>query len=176
MSQVGERYAQAFLSLAEEENKVALLKKEAEQVLSSLGHDVLRFFQSNYVTKEVKKELIQEAYASADKVLRNLLCLLVDSGRSYYLSDVLKQFIAQANKALHIQEVKIVSARPLQEEEVQMICAAIEKKLNKHVVVNVQLDKSLLAGTRIYINDRVYDSSLKAKIAHLKEDLLKESW
>jgi len=70
----------------------------------------------------------------------------------------------------------VYSARPLTEKEHAEIGDAISGKLGKAVEITNRIDESLLAGTRIFINDRVYDSSLKAKVRSLKEELLKESW
>lgn len=176
MSQVSETYAQAFLSLAKEENKVALFKEQVEKLLCAFDADTLHFFRINAVSKQAKKEVIKEALKDADKNLQSLLCLLVDANRSFYIAETLKHFVLLANKELHIQEITIFSANPLSEEEVSQIVTATEKNLGKKVVASVKLDKTLLAGTRIYINDRVYDSSLKAKVAHLREELLRESW
>ena len=66
--------------------------------------------------------------------------------------------------------------RPLTEEESAQIAQAIGTRFGKQVEITNRIDESLLAGTRIFINDRVYDSSLKAKVRSLKEELLKESW
>ena len=70
----------------------------------------------------------------------------------------------------------VYSARPLSAAESDRIAGAVSAKLGKDVEITNRIDESLLAGTRIFINDRVYDSSLKAKVRSLKEELLKESW
>ena len=68
------------------------------------------------------------------------------------------------------------SAKPLSDEDSEKIKKAVADKLGKEVIIKNRIDHTLLAGTRIYVNNRVYDSSLKAKVSHLKEELLKESW
>lgn len=174
--QVTDAYAQAFLSLAIEENKVEFLRDQAEEVVKTLDSDILRFFRISSIDKQSKRAVIKDCMKKADTNLQNLLCLLVDSNRSFYMAEVLKRFIVLANKELNIQEITIESASELSEQELNEICSAVEKNLNKKVIASVKIDKSLLAGTRIFINDRVYDTSLKTRIAHLREELLRESW
>ena len=43
MNQVAERYAQAFFSLAAEDNKVAELKQQATDMLNVVDRDVIKF-------------------------------------------------------------------------------------------------------------------------------------
>lgn len=176
MNQVAERYAQAFFSLAVDEKKVAELKEQATEMLSVVDRDVIKFLDTRAIAKSDKKALLKEVLKGADKDFVNFMSLLVDSGRSHYIVDILNSFISLCNEELKIQEVKVVSARELNEKEIAEISKAIKEKLNKEVEITNKIDESLLAGTRIYINDRVYDSSLKARVNSLKEELLKESW
>jgi F-type H+-transporting ATPase subunit delta len=176
MNQVAERYAQAFFLLAAEDNKVAELKNEATQMLSVVDRDVIKFLDTRAIAKSDKKALLKDVLKGADKDFVNFLSLLVDSGRSHYIIDILKSFISQCNRELKVQEVTVVSARKLEDPEIEKLAEAIGKKLNKKVEITNKIDQTLLAGNRIYINDRVYDSSLKARVNSLKEELLKESW
>ncbi|MBR2552253.1 MAG: ATP synthase F1 subunit delta [Clostridiales bacterium] len=176
MNQVAERYAQAFFSLAADEKKVAELKDQAADMLSVVDRDVIKFLETRAIAKSDKKALLKDVLKGADRDFVNFMSLLVDSGRSHYIVDILKSFISQCNEELKIQEVTVVSARELTEKETAEIAEAIGKKLGKKVEITNKIDKTLLAGTRIYINDRVYDSSLKARVNSLREELLKESW
>ena len=176
MNQVAERYAQAFFSLAAEDNKVAELKQQATDMLNVVDRDVIKFLDTRAIPKSDKKALIKDVLKGADKDFVNFMSLLVDSGRSHYIVEILKGFISQCNDALGIQEVTVVSARDLLDTEKAEIADAIGKSLNKKVEIINKIDRTLMAGTRIYINDRVYDSSLKARVNSLKEELLKESW
>ena len=176
MSQVSERYAQAFVSLAQEENKVSALREEAERALNVFDNNVKSFLGNSGITKQEKKDVLMEAFKNADTSFRNLLNVLVDSSRAFYTKEVLEDFIKLANQELNIQEVLVYSAKPLSEEDSEKIKKAVADKLGKEVIIKNRIDHTLLAGTRIYVNNRVYDSSLKAKVSHLKEELLKESW
>lgn len=176
MNQVAERYAQAFFSLAKDEGTVAELKSEAAVLKTVCNRDLIRLLDNRSITKDEKKAIFRESLHGADRNLMNLLYLLIDEGRGHYLLEILDGFVSYCNEDLNIQEVMVYSARPLTEKEHAEIGDAISGKLGKAVEITNRIDESLLAGTRIFINDRVYDSSLKAKVRSLKEELLKESW
>lgn len=176
MNQVAERYAQAFFSLAKDEGTVAELKDEASALRTVCDRDLIRLLDNRSVTKDEKKAIFRDSIHGADRNLMNLLYLLVDEGRGHHLPEILDGFISLCNEDLDIQEVMVYSARPLTEGERAEIGDAISGKLGKAVEITNRIDGSLLAGTRILINDRVYDSSLKARVRSLREELLKESW
>ena len=176
MNPVSERYAEAFFSLALDEGKVALLREQVESLLGVFDRQTIKFLDTRSISKQEKKDVLSEVFKDADKDLKNLVCLLVDTGRSHYVNEILEGFVELSNEELGIQEVTVYSARKLTESELEQIRKAVEAKIKKTVEIENRIDETLLAGTRIYINDRVYDSSLKAKVSHLKEELLKESW
>ena len=176
MNQIAERYASAFFSLAQEEGKVAELKGEVASLRPACSRELVRLLDNRSVSKDEKKELFAQSLQGADKDLLHLLYLLIDAGRGHYLPEILDGFTHLCNEELNIQEVMVYSARPLTSAERTRIEDAVSAKLNKGVEITNRIDESLLAGTRIFINGRVYDSSLKTKVRSLKEELLKESW
>lgn len=176
MNQIAERYAQAFFSLAKEEGTVAELKGEAAALKRACSRDLVRLLDNRSVTKDEKKALFKESLPGASKNLLHLLYLLIDENRGRFLPEILDGFISYCNQELNIQEVLVWSARPLSQEETATISQAVSGKLGKEVEVTNRIDESLLAGTRIFIGDRVYDSSLRTKVRSLKDELLKESW
>ena len=176
MNPVAERYAQAFFSLAKDEDRVAEFKDEAVILRRACSRELTRLLDMRSIGKDEKKAIFAESLTGADPYLMNLLNLLIDKGRGRHLPEILDAFVKLCNVELNIQEALVYSARPLTEEEAAQIAQAIGNRFGKQVEITNRIDESLLAGTRIFINDRVYDSSLKAKVRSLKEELLKESW
>ena len=176
MSQVADRYAEAFFSLAKEEGKVASLKSEAVALRSACDRDLVRLLDLRSVSKEEKKDLFRESLPGADAYLLNLLCLVIDAGRGRALPQILDAFISLCNEELGVQEVTVWSARPLTESERDKIAQVVSERYGKEAEITNRIDESLLAGTRIFIDGRVYDTSLKTRVKSLKDELLRESW
>lgn len=176
MSQVADRYAQAFFDLAREEGRVRELKSQATALKAACDRDLVRLLDLRSVTKDEKKALFRECLPGADTYFLNLLYLVVDEGRGRYLPQILDAFLALCNEELGVQEVTVWSARPLTQDESDRIAEAVAGTSGKQVEITNRIDETLLAGTRIYIDGRVYDTSLKTRVRSLKEDLLRESW
>jgi F-type H+-transporting ATPase subunit b len=67
--------------------------------------------------------------------------------------------------------IELISAYPVKEEELLEVREAMESHLSKKVAINAQIDKTLIAGLKIKINDMVYDSSLLGQINSLTSRL-----
>ena len=158
-NKISEVYASAFVELAVEDNKVVERKKQAQKLKEYLKGELMVFLRTNAIDKEVKKDLINECFAAFDVSFRNLLCLLVDKGRSTYANEILTDFISKCNEHLDIKVAKVTSSRPLRDEEIDEV-----------------IDKALISGFKVKIDDYVIDTSMQNKMNNLKKELLKESW
>ena len=59
-------------------------------------------------------------------------------------------------------------------QEVKEVEDALSKKENKTIRLRVVNDPSLIGGIKVEINNRVFDGSIKNKIALLKKELLRK--
>lgn len=175
-NKISEVYASAFVELAVEDNKVVERKKQAQTLKEYLKGELMVFLRSNAINKEIKKDLINECFAAFDVSFRNLLCLLVDKGRSTYANEILTDFISKCNEHLGIKVAKVTSSRPLRDEEVTRLKKAIGNKYHCDVEIDEVIDKDLISGFKVKIDDYVIDTSMQNKMNNLKKELLKESW
>jgi len=173
VNKLAERYGDALFLLGKEENKLPTLKQEAEELLSAIDENCKQFLLSEEISKEEKKEIFAEVLKDGDQDLLNLVRVCIDNRRGTYLDEILKSFIASCNQELGIIEVRVISAKALNEEEKKIICEAVQKKTNKRVTLKNEVDESLLAGSKIYVGNKVYDTSLTSKIENLRSELLK---
>ena len=65
----------------------------------------------------------------------------------------------------------VVSAYPLTEEQETALSAQLAKLSGKTVKLNVSVDESLLAGLKVTFGDKVYDGTVGARLAGMKNKL-----
>ncbi len=63
----------------------------------------------------------------------------------------------------------MTSASKLGEDQLSRLKEMLEKKLNKTLELEVQVDSSLIAGIKVQANDLVMDNTVIAKIDAMKE-------
>lgn len=173
MSLVAKRYSEAFFSLALDKNKVSEYKEDLKLVLDTFkGVDSIDFFfASEKITKQEKKDLIEKSFNEKISVdAKNLLKLLVDKGRMGYITEIAEDYFHLANENLNICEGLIESVRPIDETRIKELETLLAKN-GQTVVLKQKINKSLISGFRITLNNEVIDGSMKSKIDQM-QDLL----
>ena len=173
MSLVANRYSEAFFSLALDKNKVSEYKEDLKLVLDTFkGVDSIDlFFASEKITKQEKKDLIEKSFNDKISVdAKNLLKLLVDKGRMGYITEIAEDYFHLANENLNICEGLIESVRPIDETRIKELETLLAKN-GQTVVLKQKINKSLISGFRITLNNEVIDGSMKSKIDQM-QDLL----
>ena len=95
-------------------------------------------------------------------------------------SNILLQLEKVINQAENKIVVRVSSAEKLEEKTKEYLTQNLKKhyfrkEVPKEIILVEKLDKNLLGGARLEINDEVIDLSIKNKMEKLKEYLLKSS-
>lgn len=89
--------------------------------------------------------------------------------------DILQKLDGIINKDEGKIEVKVLSAKKLDEKIKKDLITTLEKRYKtKQILLLEKLDEKLLGGIRLEINDEVIDLTVKKKIAKLQEHLIKK--
>lgn len=169
------RYAEALFQLGKESDQLEEAKDEAlvlREVLKS-NPELLTFFRAVKVTDDEKKQVIDQVFASCLPDTRNMLKLLIDKDRMFFLDDILKEFVRLAYVELGIETANVASARPLDETQMKRIREALEKKTGHRINLTNTIDPSLIAGIRVTTDNSVTDVTVARQIEGMKEALLK---
>lgn len=172
MSVVATRYAEGLYSLALEKNSVETYLKQVDLIDQSFNDtEVIELFKSYKVPKSKKKELINEIFNDkVDQYVLNFLDLLIDKNRMVLYDDIFKEFHKLANKHLGIKEGTIEVARPIDENLIKELENSLSSKEYK-VVLKEKINKKLISGFRISIDDKVIDNTMKQRIEKMQEVL-----
>ncbi|MDE1399021.1 ATP synthase F1 subunit delta, partial [Bacillus licheniformis] len=76
-----------------------------------------------------------------------------------------------SNEARGIADATVTTAKPLTEAEVQKIAEQFGQKLNKKLRVTTKVDPSIIGGMIVRIGDRLYDGSIKGKLARFTQQI-----
>jgi F-type H+-transporting ATPase subunit b len=127
-------------------------KKKSENALRDNTIEAVSVFASNLMKDISDEDLNKSVYR---KVLREL------------------ERISPNMKAIEdgSPSIDLVSAYPLEEEEMMQLEKMLEQQFSKKLTINTTVDRSLIAGLKIKLNDRVYDFSLKGQIDSLTSRL-----
>ena len=174
-STAANRYAQALFELAQQHNQLTSVEEDLREVkvVFKENKEVLELLVSPKLSKERKKDLIRELFGQANPLVLNTLLVLIDSKRITETVEVANEFSILSYEAQGIAEAKVFSTRPLSDEERTSISAAFAHKVGKQTLrIENEIDPSLIGGIRLQIGNRIFDSSVSAKLDRLKKQLI----
>ncbi len=112
------------------------------------------------ITSVVKTPLSQAA--------KNLLQTVIDNGRLAALPDVATQFHALVNASSGVSDATIYSAYPIEAAQLPEVVALLERRFGRKLNASVVHEPALIGGIRVVVGDEVLDTSVKARLEHMK--------
>ncbi len=173
MDQISEMWAKVLLDVAIEEGEVEKIKDEVDRITPLFDDDFLRFLKAPKITKEDKKAMID--MISDDHIIKNFLKLIIDKGRTSSINSILRCFRHLYLDHKHIKEVRVITARSIDDDLKSKLITSLKRKLDSEVILSEEIDERLLSGIKVIIDDKVIDVSMQKKIKDLRRTLL-ESW
>ena len=177
-NQIGKRYAEALsgniLDTAALEKALENLKAFDEAMKTEKL--LVRFFEHPSIATEKKKNLVQELcsrLAVEDKV-SNMLIMLNERSKILYLEKIVEYFEKVVDRRLNRKRVHAISAHPLTNENIDRLKAALNKILGKTILIDTEVDESLIGGIMLRIGDQVADDTIRNRLEILKRTIEKE--
>jgi F-type H+-transporting ATPase subunit delta len=125
----------------------------------------------NTTTQQKSAAVLDVCGESLSVACQNFITVLSESRRLQLLPRVSQQFHVMKDNHEKVIDVNVTSARKLDTEQQQQLIDVLSKKLERHVNIQVALDKSLLGGVVIRAGDIVIDGSVRGRLAKLAESL-----
>ncbi|HEY0396485.1 MAG TPA: ATP synthase F1 subunit delta [Candidatus Elarobacter sp.] len=160
------RYATAVFQLAQEAGKIQPVQHDLHTFVEALAADetVRKFFRSPVVDRKEKEAIVAQAFSRLDPVALHTILLLIRKRRENMAETIVEQFDVLERQARGAQELRVVSARPLDKTAldalVQRLAAAYRTKFD----VTQSVDPSLIGGIRITMGDRLIDGTIAGRL------------
>ncbi|MBM9613416.1 F0F1 ATP synthase subunit delta [Desulfobulbus rhabdoformis] len=170
------RYAKALFSLGKEKNKIGEYS-EVLAVISELYDDsdaaVGDALSNPLYPLDVRQKAMAKIAESveADVTLTSFLNLLIEKKRADILPDIAHELKVMVEKDQNISHGSIISAIDLDQTLLDKIQATLEKLTGNKVILETQVDPSIIGGIIAKVGDLVLDGSIKTQLNGLKESI-----
>ncbi len=175
MPLVEKRYAEALLLHAGK--NTYRFKDELESFVNIYKQDknLKPFLLDPTIKSNKKQQLLTNVFGTSfDPDLLRFLLLLIAKHRMMYIESIYTQYVKLAQEIANIIDMKIISADPLTEQQIDTIKNKfILKYRATSANADITVDKELIGGVKVVIGDKVYDGSIKGQIDSLKQMLIK---
>ena len=172
MAQVIKEYATALFDLAQETDSV----QEISDALDTVGAifeenpEYVDFLSSPNIPKSERIAAIEQAFkGNAPDYVVSFLSLFCERGRIRSLEECISEYKQLCDAANKISVADVSSAVELTEAQQSALKKKLEKICGNAVVLNCQVDSTLLGGMVVYVDGKVIDGSIKHKLHELKE-------
>ncbi|WP_033160980.1 F0F1 ATP synthase subunit delta [[Mycoplasma] collis] len=171
-------YANALFSIAQEENKLEKFLNEFSEIVKIFfeHNKILVILSSFNIDKEEKDLILNNIFNNFDyeKLLINFLKLLAKNNFINSIFDIFNLFKKIAYKHLNIKIATVYSTRKLTDKEIEKIKSKIEQKNNYKLKIFNKIDKTLIAGIRVEIDNVIIENSITSKLENIKNYIMKE--
>jgi len=169
------RYAKALFSLGKQQDNY----KTYSQSLSAIGAlyteipEVGDSLTNPLYPLDARKKVMASIAKSAegDTIFTAFLNLLVERQRADILPDIAHEMQVMVDNAQNISHGTVVSAIELDKALQEKIQATLEKITGNKVILETQVDPSIIGGIIAKVGDLVVDGSIRTQLNGLKESI-----
>lgn len=166
---IGNRYASSLFDAGLELNKIEDFHKELNLIkdIFDSEYKLFQIFTHPRISKTEKKSLIDKVFRDGvSKEVSNFLFIIIDKRRERNLFEIIEEYNAIFNEYKEIVNVVAITAVPMEEKSKDKLKIVLQNKLNKKIQLSNEVDKSIIGGVLLKMNERIIDSTL---ISQLKD-------
>ena len=161
----------SLFEVAKENNSLEQVSYELNEVATVVieSSDFVTLMNNPNLEKIKKINLIDASFTGVNKYVVNVVKILAGNLQISLINFVLEQFTELFNKHSNSVVVKVESASPLTELQLENLKEKLKNELQlEKVELNNFVDESLLGGFKLTYNNKVVDASIKAKLSAIK--------
>lgn len=166
------RYAQAAFEIALEHNDIDRWLADL-QTLAELAAQpgVIEVLESTRVGTAEKGRLLETGLREVGPLALNLARLLAAKRRFALADQVREEFAALADEHRGVAHGTVVTAVELSDAERDQVAARLGELLDKNVLLESEVEPSILGGVVARVGDRLIDGSTRSRLLALKREL-----
>lgn len=168
---VASRYAKSLIDLSREQGVLEEVKRDMEQFIEVVhASAALQAVLRNPIVKADKKSNILKALFE-NKIHPSITAffnIMVRKGRAGILYATAQEFVRKYNEVKGIVHATVASATALSAANLDALKKTIANEINKEVILNNEVDPSLIGGFVVRVGDRQIDASIAGKLQQLE--------
>jgi len=172
--EIAQVYGKAFFELGVEQQLTETLSLDMERLagLVKANPNFAVFLESPAISRDQKNASISEIFTDRMCPLTlNFLKVLAAKGRLNLICEIHKCFVRMEDKQAGRERGTLVTAIELSDKEVNRLTEQINRAMNKKLILENRVDKSILGGMVLKVEDTVLDASLGRNLQKLSQRL-----
>jgi len=173
MEEIAEVYARALFEVAEEQDKLDVVREQLGAFSDALGEDreLSVFFFSPYFSTQEKQDGLSRVLVDADEAVVNFLELLIEKHRMPVLFRIRRQFEERWQDEHRLLPVQVTSAVKLDDVTVERIKNSIAEQTDRTIDLTTEVDPDILGGIVLRVGNSILDASIKNRLDTLRRQV-----
>jgi F-type H+-transporting ATPase subunit delta len=167
------RYAMALFQLARDEKKLEAVGASLGSIRTALAEsdDFRELTSSPLISREAAVRAVAATGESMglDPLTRNFLGVLAQNRRLSQLGAIIRAFNMLWSQHRGETTAEVVSAHPLDDEQVAAIKANLRARTGREIAVDLNVDPAILGGLIVKIGSQMIDGSIRTKLNSLAQ-------
>lgn len=169
------RYALALYEVAEKKGKIEEYLQDLEEICDVIKSDD-KFYEiikhPQISTKNKKKLFVKIFKGRIDEELLSFLLILIEKDRLLFLKEKLYQMKKIHDERNNILRGVVITTTKLSRDKFEELNKNLNKKYNKEVILSEKIDKSIIGGIYLRVDNEIIDDTIKSKLDDLKNIML----
>ncbi|MDR7869479.1 MAG: ATP synthase F1 subunit delta [Tissierellaceae bacterium] len=169
-------YATSIFEVSLELNKVEEFYRELKSIKDTFRFDekLFRIFIHPRISKDEKKSIVNALFTNRiSQEVFNFLYIIIDKRREQKIYQIIEEYKNLYDVHQNIVDAVAITAVPMDEDSLKRLQLVLENKLSKKVRLKNELDKSIIGGVLLKINNKVIDKTFISQLKSMK-DLIRE--
>lgn len=174
------RYARALVKYVQDSGHGAIVVSEAQTLVRAI-HSIPELRRMITAADDVvspfdKKKLLQSALGNRmSQELSRFLTLLNRNDRMDLVEDILRDYIDLYHRSIGIRKAHLTTVEEPSERLLQRLKALVKQKTGDDVIIEVDVDPSLIGGFVFDIDDYLLDASVKRQLELIREQFIERN-
>jgi F-type H+-transporting ATPase subunit delta len=165
---LSKRYAKAVFDIAKDNGRIDEALEQLRFLSKALMSDrkLAEFWENPMASFLSKRQILNTVFEKMDleEFIQRFIMQLLLKGRLRQLRDILHEYESLLEDFRRVLEVKVVSARKLSDDRVELLKKVLGEKIGREVTLASETDPSLIGGLLLTIDDYVYDGTVTARL------------
>jgi F-type H+-transporting ATPase subunit delta len=174
--QIAKKYGRALFELAKERNLVDQAWEQFNALSAYFRADTtfLDFVTAPQIGDGDKADLVKKVFEPRlERIFYEYIQMLVAKHRIHYLPEIIEEFDRLVRADRGMARAVCITTAPISEAQRRQLIERLSKKTNLKIELEEKIDKAIIGGMVVIIQDQILDSSIKYALTLLRNRLMK---
>lgn len=166
-------YAEAAYKIALETNELDMWTDNLSTLSRTIiSGDVKAIIASPKIDPNKTLDFLNSFLTQENPMFSKFISIMIENKKVYFLDEVYRLFSEMILDEQNTTIAEVETAYPLTDDQKNLLVKNLEKQHDTKIKIDEVINKELLAGIKISINNEVTDYSVRYKLNSMKEQII----